>query len=367
MTRRTPKILVIALPVLGDVLLSTPLISAIRRAWPRAAIDVLTRPGGGEILEGNPDVSEVIELPRKPRAGALLRFLLGHFRRYDQVFSNSASDRALVYGLVLGRRASSLVVDGHRNRRLKERLYRRTVLIDYSRNHTIVQNLMLLPEEHRRRPEVTLPTRSDSAQRLSAVLGEAWRRAPYAVVHPNSAVALKRWHRPGWLDVVGHLQNRGLRVLVSGGPGDAERRYAEDELGLADTGAESLVGRLSLADVAYLLAGCHVYVGVDTVVTHMAAAAGAPTIALFGPANAVNWGPWPEGIDAAESPWEEHGSQQCGNVHIVQGPSCGVGCGRSRCERSARGTGLCLDDLRSDAVITAVDRMLGPVKVAAVS
>ena len=367
MSRSPRKVLVIAVPVLGDVLLSTPLISGLKRRWPDADVDVLARTGGRGVLEGNPDVSEVIELPGKPSAGTLLRLLGRRFRRYERVFSIGANDRALAYSLLLGRHRSSLVDEEHRNRRLKERLCHRTVPVERERLHTIVRNLRLLPDGGSGRPptDVTLPEDAGADGRIAAVLGEEWQTLPYAVVHPNSAVALKRWHRPGWLTIIEHLKSRGLRVLVSGGPGDEDRRYIEDELGLGASGAELLVGKLSLACIARLLSTARVYVGVDTMVSHMAAAAGAPTVAVFGPVKPLTWGPWPKGVDAAQSPWRTHGSQRCGNVHIVQGTDCGAPCGRARCERPRNGTSLCLDELGAEAVVAATDRMLAAEPAAA--
>ena len=85
------------------------------------------------MLEGNTDVNEVIELHKKPPVHKLLAFLLGRFRKYDLVLSNSASDRALTYSLVVGKRRVSLVYAPHRNVRLKRRLYDHTSLIDYER------------------------------------------------------------------------------------------------------------------------------------------------------------------------------------------------------------------------------------------
>lgn len=360
MLRRRQKTLVIATPVLGDVLLSTPLIRGIRSCWPNADIDVLTLPGGSGVLEGNRDVHEVIELPGRPSSGTLLRLLARRFRHYDRVFSTSASDRMLAYSLLLGSHRSSLVDENHRNRRLKQRFYQRTAPVERARLHTIVRNLRLLPDAaaDRYAVDVTLPENPEADRRLASLLGEGWQSQPYAVVHPNSALALKRWHRAGWLAVVEHLRACGLRVLVSGGPGDEDRRYVETELELGGSGAESIVGRLSLAGVARLLGSCQIYVGVDTLVSHMAAAAGAPTVTLFGPVSPLTWGPWPKGVEAAESPWQNLGSQRRGNVHIVQGASCGPSCGESRCERGRGGASLCLLELGPEPVIAAIGGML---------
>ena len=311
------SVLVVAVPVMGDVLLSTPLIRSIKAAWPDARIDVLTRPGGGAVLEGNPDVNERLELHKKPPKRELAAFLLRRFRRYDLVLSNSASDRAFIYALMMGKTRISLVYPLHSNMALKQRFYRYSEIIDYERYNTVVQNLKLVDHlDVQKRYEVVLPTSSGSASVLADALGADWRKQPLAILQPNTAGTFKRWTASGWRRVALHLAERELKVLVAGGPSAADRDYISS-LGL-DGVAESVAGRLSLADVALLLTSVRICVGVDTLVSHMAAAAGAPTVVLFGPTNPVTWGPWPFGWEGGDSPWQKAGSQHIGNVTVVQ-------------------------------------------------
>lgn len=353
------RILIIATPVMGDVLLSTPVIRSVRAAWPDAQIEVLTRPGGGAVLEGNPDVTGVIELHKKPPVRKLLAFLIARFRKYDLVLSNSASDRALIYSLVMGKRRVSLVYAAHKNVRLKERLYDHSSLIEYERLHTIEQNLSLLdPLGIERRYDVTLPRSATSAATLRAELGDDWAEQRFAVIHPNSAGPYKRWHKAGWERTVRHLHDRGLRVLVSGSPAATDIDYIES-LGLDTRPAESLAGKLSLADLSLLLEKAQIYVGVDTLITHIAAAAGTPTVALFGPVSPLTWGPWPQGFGGGDSPWRHVGSQKRLNVTVVQGVKSCVPCGQAGCERRLDSYSECLDELSAEAVIAAVDERLG--------
>ena len=103
------RILIIAMPGIGDVLLSTPLISAARNRWPGAELHVMARHAATSILEGNTDVDDVIGMA--PRAGFLevSRLLLPRFRKYDLVISNAMSDRTMFYSLLLGRRRVSTI------------------------------------------------------------------------------------------------------------------------------------------------------------------------------------------------------------------------------------------------------------------
>ena len=82
----------------------------------------------------------------------------------------------------------------------------------------------------------------------------------------------------------------GARAAVFGGPGEAERAMAAPVLA-AIPGATDLVGALSLPEAAACLARCRLFVGNDSGLMHLAAAAGAPTLGLFGPTPASEYAP----------------------------------------------------------------------------
>ncbi len=361
MSEQPRSALIIATPVMGDVLLSTPLLKSIRAAWPDARIDVLTRPGGAAVLEGNPDVDDVIELHKKPPPHKLLGFLFSRFRKYDVVLSNSASDRAFGYSLIMGKRRYSLVWRLHSNLGIKQRFYDGWSDIDEERYHTIPQNLKLIDtsgiEQYR---DVTLPRTTDAGERLRDCLGDDWAERPYAVLHADTAAPIKRWNREGWQGTIDYLERRGLRALVTGGPTEADRAYVEETLGLPGMGAESLAGKLRLGDVTVLLEGAAVYIGVDTLITHMAAAAGTPTIAIYGPISPVKWGPWPRGFDGGDSPWQKDGSQRVGNVSIVRGIKQCATCGEPGYVKRVENCRKCLDTLEAGPVIAAIEALLDP-------
>ena len=103
----------------------------------------------------------------------------------------------------------------------------------------------------------------------------------------------KRWTMQGWRDVAAALAARGLRVVATGGPAEAERRYLDEVWDGALVTRRD--GQLAWPQLAGLLAQARVYVGPDTSVTHLAAAAGCPTVAIYGPTDPRLWGPWPVG------------------------------------------------------------------------
>src|SRR2546430_13179102 len=88
-----PRILVITLRRLGDVLLTTPLIRTIRRGFPQATLDMLVFRDTEDILRGNPDIDNVVSMPARPSAEETLFLVRSLWRRYDLAVSTQAGGR----------------------------------------------------------------------------------------------------------------------------------------------------------------------------------------------------------------------------------------------------------------------------------
>jgi heptosyltransferase-3 len=151
------------------------------------------------------------------------------------------------------------------------------------------------------------------------------------------------------------LTERGLTVVATEGPGPAEKSYLD---GLW-RGGDTPVTRVGLqwSELAVLLRGAAVYVGPDTSTTHLAAAAGCPTIALYGPTSPRLIGPWPVG--GLERPWDHAGTvQNRGNVWVVQNPLPCLPCEKLGCEGHLDSFSRCMDELPAAQVLAVVDRAL---------
>jgi heptosyltransferase III len=147
-------------------------------------------------------------------------------------------------------------------------------------------------------------------------------------------------------------------------------RYVDEFADLLGHDAEdprplNLAGKFSFPQLAILLERAALYVGPDTVTTHLAAAAGVPTVALFGPSNPVKWGPWPKNSDAHLSPYRFRGTQFVGNVALVQGAGHCVPCLQEGCARHEGSESVCLQMLAAGTVIEAVEKLLGKTRMPA--
>jgi heptosyltransferase III len=340
-----PRVLVIALRRLGDVLMTTPLIRSIKRAFAGASIDVLVFAGTDGILSGNPDVADVITIPSRPSIGETLSLLRRLARRYDLALSTQTGDRPTTLAWIAGKQSAGPVeAEG-----LAAQVKRFALDRSYERN----------PEQHRvldvlrlaellgisTVPEIVCP--SGNVRRNLVPTG------PYAVVHAAPMFIYKRWTADGWRELAAALRQRGLRIAVTGAKGDGD--YLDQIW--RDTDVTRLDGNLEWPELTAAIQGAQVYVGPDTAITHLAAATGVPTVALYGPTDPRLWGPWPTG--GLNPPWNSAGTiQQRGNVWLVQNPLPCLPCQLEGCERRLDSYSRCLDELTGAQVMAAVDQAL---------
>ncbi len=338
-----PRILVIALRRIGDVLLTTPLIRSLARAWPNAIIDALVFAGTEGILEGNDDLRRVIAVPHRPGIGPTLRLVGGLWRRYDLAIAVQVGDRPHAFAWIAGRRRVAVIDPrGGMGAAVKHALLARAV--------------PAAPDVHRVELMLRLADAIGIARASEVVAPRAGSTCapaePYAVLHATPMYRYKQWTAAGWRALARHLRRRGLAVIAVAGPGEDERTFLADLLQ-----GDAAVRQLPWTQTAALVAGARVFVGTDTAATHLAAATGCPTVAIYGPTDPRLWGPWPQG--GLDAPWDASGTiQNRGNVWLVQNPLPCLPCQLEGCERRRDSHSACLDMLAAEQVFAAVDRAL---------
>ncbi|HYH41259.1 MAG TPA: glycosyltransferase family 9 protein [Burkholderiales bacterium] len=356
-TQPPRRVLVIVTRRIGDVLLATPVVHSIKRAWPGAAIDMLVFEGTEGFVKANPDVNRVITVPPRPRFLEHLRFVLSLARKYELALSLLHSDRATLYAFVSGKRRAGVLSDRWKER-WKRGLLNRWVPFDGIETHTVRMYLALLDTVGVAAiPEVVLSYTAEDEQSARALL-QPLAGAPFAVLHPYPKFRYKMWTEAGWIETAHWLEKRNLRVVLTGGPDAAEREYVS-ALAARMPGSINAAGLLTLGGIGYVLSRAAVYVGPDTAITHAAAGLGVPTVALFGPSNPVKWGPWPAGTPFSTNPWQRIGTQAVRNVRLVQGFGACVPCAKNGCDRHLESWSNCLLELPSTRVIAAIAELLG--------
>jgi len=348
---KDPRVLIVALRRLGDVLLTTSLIRSVKRAFPQASIDALVFSGTEGILTGNPDLSGLFTIPQRPRIGETLALMARLCRRYDLALSTQTGDRPTLLAVIAGRQSAGLAeVDGVAAA-IKRFALSRSVVSDRGQHRGLdilrLAELIGIPAL----AEIVCPT-GGARPALAAA-------QPYAVIHAAPMFTYKRWTSGGWRTLAAALHQRGLGAVVTGAAGD--RSYLDEVW--RDSKVVRLDGKVDWPGLSALIADARVYIGPDTAITHLAAATGTPTVALYGPTDPRLWGPWPRG--GLDRPWAAAGTiQRRGNVWLVQNPLPCLPCQLEGCERRLDSHSQCLDELSADQVVSAVDQALAPRQVA---
>jgi len=202
--------------------------------------------------------------------------------------------------------------------------------LDNQNTHTIIQNL-----------------------RLADLLGIA---RCYEVVIPQAIDSIEKLNKQGWKALIQYLTQLGLRVVLTGGNSQIEKVYLREALLNLPNTVINLAGQLRFSDVAQLICASSIYIGPDTAVTHLAAATGTTTVALYGPTNPRKWAPWPFNYAINQTPFQQKGIQKVGNVLLIPGKGICVPCHKEGCEGHKKSDSRCLEELEGASVIEVIKK-----------
>ena len=301
---RVQRILVIKLRHFGDVLLTTPLLSTLRANYPNALIDVLVYDGTEAMLAGNRDVYLAYTVDRSLKHQGLKAQYRGEYAlwnslrtgHYDLVINLSDQWRAALYCRFLKPTFSLGFAYPKRNNRLWRRCH--SLLVDtegHERQHTVLNNLSILaplalPTQVTRVTQSWRQCDIDDVERL----GRHYRLRDFVLIQPAARWAFKTWTAAGFSEVINHLTARGETVVLTGGRSAEEAAMIDAILAgcISPQRVINLAGRLDLPELALLISRARLFIGVDSVPMHMAAALQTPSVVLFGPSNLAQWAPW---------------------------------------------------------------------------
>jgi heptosyltransferase-3 len=312
--RMTPdavtSILIIRFQHLGDLVFVMALAQNLRLAYPHARITVVCSPAYAELLRQQPELDAVITIPARSSglisgirgwATTLWSMITGAF---DLVIDLSDNRRSTLLTRLTGARVriGYEPPDRYPARRgfLERGVYNEFAAVvgtkwdesDEQLDHYIGRYLAPLKTLGlpvvRATPKLTI-TEADWIA-VQTILNEAGVGGrPYTVIHPGASKPTKRWPTRHFPRVIEHLARHGIDVVMVGDGADAA--LAGEIAALSpSTKFASLVGKLTLGQLAAVLEHCALYIGHNTGPTHVAAAVGAPVIAIYG-IHASLWGP----------------------------------------------------------------------------
>lgn len=344
------RILVISMRHIGDVLLTTPLIRSLQQAYPDAQIDVMVYERTAAILEGNPDIAQIITVPLKPNAVEYINIVRHIFRRYSLAVVTQAGDRPLIYALFASAQRIGLVPDRQTKAWWKRYFLQGWTEFDDVNTHTVIQFLRLMDViEQPKHYALTTPEKT---------IAKSLPFKKYAILHLYPLWKYKRWHLKGWLSIADFLLEQGVNIVLTGSPAKDEVEYVNSLHQKLPDQVVNLAGKTSLSQLTELISNALLFIGPDTGVTHLASATGTPTIAIFGPTNPVKWAPWPLGYASDKNPFARTGNQQVNNIYLIQGQGDCVPCYLEGCDRHRGSHSRCLDELPASDIKNAVSKIL---------
>lgn len=333
-----PRILLIRPDHLGDMVMTTPILNALKEALPAASITMMVGPWSSEIVARHPAIDRLITCAfpgfRRTAQGPLAPYVL--------LLQTAQQLRRGQYDLAINLRpdfwwGAALFYLAHIPRRVGYAIKPATTFLTHALTfrtpeHATISSLRLVsaalqilghesltePYIPKRYPLYFVPTREEQqtiAQRLEQV--GITEQTPIVVIHPGTGAAVKLWRTEGWAAcanrlakvVVGTDLSRLLiqppgrdesvptsltslsstRIILTG---STQERTLLDEIACQMTTQPILMTDMSVGQLAALLARAHLVMGVDSGPLHLAVAQQIPTIRIFGPTDACIFGPW---------------------------------------------------------------------------
>ncbi|MDN3505951.1 MAG: putative lipopolysaccharide heptosyltransferase III [Simkaniaceae bacterium] len=292
MEKQPKRILVIKLRHLGDVLLSSPVFTALQEAYPDALIDAYIWKEASDILLGHPAIAnchlhdrgwkKLSFLPRFWKEWGLLRKI--RREKYDLVVNLTEGDRGAIAALVSGAKIKVGVDPG---KKWTRKIYTDLVKACPTDRHTVerdldaVRKLKIFPKPTERDLFFYIP------KEAKAKALELTESKPYVVVHAPARWKFKCLPPQLMADICNRI---GERVVLTGAPN--EKEFVEEVAKHIKGFVLNLAGKTDLKEMGALLLHSKGLITVDSVALHMASALKVPVVALFGPTSELNWGPW---------------------------------------------------------------------------
>lgn len=316
------RVLVIKLRHHGDVLLTSPVFTALKNNLPQVEADALVYQDTQEMLTLHPAIQRVFTIDRnwkKLNLGNRIKYELNLLkelrnRRYDLIVHLTEHPRGAWLTRWLAPRYSIAGEFSHRRGALWcssfSHIYRQPV----TPRHTVEQHLDALrrlgiypgPEERR----LVLIPGQDAEACIDRLLEQhGLSKKQFIHLHPTSRWSFKAWRDDYYAGLINALYEAGEQVVITAAPREKEMATVRRITERLTRPAIDLSGQLTLKQLAALTARAKCFVGVDSVPMHIAAAMQTPVVALFGPSGEQVWGPWQVRHRVITS---EHSCRPCG-------------------------------------------------------
>ena len=289
------RVLFVRLRSIGDTVLMTACLRALKTWRPDIEVSVVTEPLSAPILEQHPFVDHLIVAGSSTvsRAGLILSLRRG---RYDLAFNMHGGGTAAIVTALSGAGTTAGYKGLGKSWLLKMRAPAPDIILGRRKIHSVEQQLALLswagvpfPDKPKLELVVSEQARSSMRERMSA-MSESLLDSGFALIAPAAAAESKQWSAASFAAVARRLKDRwNLPGVVVAGPG--QEAIAREVAETAGPGAYALTG-ISLKELIALSEMTRIFVGNDSGPMHIAAALDRPIAAVFASSNPTVWRPW---------------------------------------------------------------------------
>lgn len=366
------NILLIKLRHLGDVLLISPAISALKNSFPSAKITALVNSGTEAVLSGHPHLDDIITFDRKIKSLPGLKKYFKELqllktlrnRRFDLAIDFTGGDRAAIASYFSGAKVRVGKYNKKKGLWNKHKLY--TNCIALNNDHVVYQNMTLIRHLVKGGDNFPViiggPVRIyglDDANKVTASFGIK-KEDKLIHIHPTSRWFFKCWPDEHMAFCMNVLIQKGYKLIVTSAPDKKETDRVDNILSILKTMAgfkndmvAPLHGSTGVKELAVISQKSELFFGVDSAPMHIAASVNTPVVALFGPSGAFNWGPWDNNKTPCKTQYPLRNGMQKSGVHtVIQRNWDCVPCGQDGCNGSKKSK--CLDDISPDEVINVI-------------
>ena len=317
------RVLIVRLRSIGDTVLTTPSLFALKRFLPQATVDILLEDWVAPVLDGFPQVDNVITFTRESLASRALVARRLRANRYDVVYNLHGGPTATFLTRATGAK-HRVGYQSYQYAGLHNHLAPSPLLLwEREKTHSVEQQLALLgwtgvPVSDR--PPTKLAVTEQAAGAINSRLEAAGLAdSAFAVIHPAASYATKQWAAENFGQVATELDGKGLPIVAIARKNELHTIDALQQVSEAPVLA---LTDLPLPEITALLERCRLFIGNDSGIAHMAAAVEAPSVVIFGSSNRVHWRPW--ATAAAEVVYEEMECQPCHGYYCekFEQPEC---------------------------------------------
>lgn len=318
-TEKIKKILVISLSNIGDVVLTTPVIWALRERFPHAFLAVAVGPKAEPILKASRTFDQLIVFDKHASWNQMIKLVFGLWKeRFDLVIDLRNTAIGL---LIWPRYRTPLRSERKAGESMRERHLNR------------IRFLFPVPEGPNRFHFFSEEEKQWAFEKAGLLLGK--RNREFVVMAPGARSDVKRWTASGFAETARHLWHSGRMVILVGDKSEYEAiKQVEEAAGKPVT---SLIGALTLRELAGLISEAVLVVTNDSAAMHLANELERPVVSIFGPTDEMKYGRFGPGR------------------RVVRRNLDCTPCEQAKCPLPRR---ICLDDLPAAAVIQACEELL---------